>query len=76
MDNVITISVQVGPVSRLAILAGRLVEDTLVRLARHALPTTTQFFLDDLMAATTTTRHSTPIIIIHGKNKKKKRNFY
>lgn len=44
-----TVGEQIGPVSPLAILAGRLVEDALVRLARNALPATAQLFLDNLI---------------------------
>jgi hypothetical protein len=40
--------VQVWPVSPLAILTGRFVEDSLVRLARNALPATAQLLLNDL----------------------------
>jgi hypothetical protein len=43
-----TVGVQVWPVSPLAILTGRFVEDSLVRLARNALPATAQLLLNDL----------------------------
>lgn len=53
----VTVGLQVGPVSPLAILAGRLVENALMSIARHTLPTAAQLLLNDLPIRVTIKKH-------------------